>query len=314
METRSKRRETEPIVDKIRRGEISVFVAVAEALPEVFRTHVVPKLGLLETLNLAQVNKFYNAAVWSVEAVRSLDEKAKDYAKLYSKTLACPPLHMMVLFNNMNGLRALLSAGVDLEQREYTRATFTALLFAVHHKKSQTCPKYEDVKLLLEAGADVNARMEWSIGSDGGPTCLHRAIMDGNNVMLSLLLEAGADVDMKFCLPAGTPPRDNWLNALHFCCGSNRTGAETVKLLLDAGADPNSKDPYGYTPLHEIIIGLGRERVGVDEAVKIVELLLEAGADPHVLDTFGRTPLVIAGDVLKAGDQEMIDLLREAMK
>jgi ankyrin repeat protein len=59
---------------------------------------------------------------------------------------------------------------------------------------------------------------------------------------------------------------------------------------------------------------LGRERVGVDEAVKIVELLLEAGADPHVLDTFGRTPLVIAGDVLKAGDQEMIDLLREAMK
>ena len=87
-----------------------------------------------------------------------------------------------------------------------------------------------------------------------------------------------------------------------------------MKLLLDAGVDPNSKDPFGYTPLHEIIIGLGRERVGVDEAVKIVKLLLEAGADPHVLDTFGRTPLVIARAVLKAGDQEMIDLLREAMK
>ena len=51
METRTERRETEPVVDKIRRGEISVFVAVAEALPEVFRTHVVPKLGLFETLN-----------------------------------------------------------------------------------------------------------------------------------------------------------------------------------------------------------------------------------------------------------------------
>ena len=47
METRTERRETEPVVEKIRRGEISVFVAVAEALPEVFRTHVVPKLGLL---------------------------------------------------------------------------------------------------------------------------------------------------------------------------------------------------------------------------------------------------------------------------
>ena len=313
METRTERRETEPIVDKIRRGEISVFVAVAEALPEVFRTHVVPKLGLFETLNLAKVNKSYNAAVWSVEAVRSLDEKAKDFAKLHSKTLSCPPLHVMVLLNNLNGLRALLSAGVDLEQRDYTRATYTALLFAVHHKKSQTCPKYEDVKLLLEAGADVNARMEWATCSYGGPTCLYRAIMDGNNAMLSLLLEAGADVDMKICIPAGTPPRDNWLNALQLCCNCNHSSPETVKLLLDAGVDPNSKDPFGYTPLHEII-SLGRERVGVDEAVKIVELLLEAGADPHVLDTFGRTPLVIAGDVLKAGDQEMIDLLREAMK
>jgi ankyrin repeat protein len=316
METRSKRRKTEPIVDKIRRGEISVFVAVAEALPEVFRTHVVPKLGLLETLNLAQVNKFYNAAVWSVEAVRSLDEKAKDYAKLYSKTLACPPLHMMVLFINLNGLRALLSAGVDLEQRENTpgHATCTALLFAMHHKKSKTCQKHEAVKLLLEAGADINARIGWSIGSDGGPTCLYKAIMDGDKAMLSLLLEAGADVDMKICMHAGTFPRDNWLNALHFCCCSTRPSAETVKLLLDAGVDPNSKDTYGYTPLHTIIMNLRRERVGVDEAVKIVKLLLEAGADPHVLDTFGRTALVTAEAVLKAGDQEMIDLLREAMK
>ena len=33
------------------------------------------------------MNKSYNAAVWSVEAVRSLDEKAKDFAKLHSKTL-----------------------------------------------------------------------------------------------------------------------------------------------------------------------------------------------------------------------------------
>jgi ankyrin repeat protein len=138
--------------------------------------------------------------------------------------------------------------------------------------------------------------------------------MDGNNAMLSLLLEAGADVDMKICIRAGTPPRDNWLNALQLCCSYNHSSPETVKLLLDAGVDPNSKDPYGYTPLHRIIIMLGRERVSVDEAVKIVKLLREAGADPHVLDTFGRTPLVTAEAVLKAGDQEMIDLLREAMK
>ena len=113
-----------------------MFVAVAEELPEVFRTHVVRKLGLVETLNLAKVNKFYNAAVWSVEAVRSLDEKAEDYCKITDETSAWPPLHVMVMSNNLNGLRALLSAGVDLEQREYTPGT--ALLFAVHQSFGPT--------------------------------------------------------------------------------------------------------------------------------------------------------------------------------
>ena len=116
METRSKRRKIEPIVDKIRRGEVSVFVAVAEEMPEVFRTHVVPKLGLVDTLDLAKVNKFYNAAVWSVEAVRSLEEKAEDYAKLHGIT-SVPPLHACSAINNVKAIKALISSGADLEER-----------------------------------------------------------------------------------------------------------------------------------------------------------------------------------------------------
>ena len=99
-----------------------MFVAVAEELPEVFRTHVVPKLGLLETLRLATVNKSYNAAVWSVEAVRSLDEKAKDFAKLYSVTSACPPLHACSASNNVKAIKALISSGADLEERSREKA------------------------------------------------------------------------------------------------------------------------------------------------------------------------------------------------
>jgi len=55
METHSKRRKTEPVVEKIRRGEVSVFVALAEELPDVFRTHVVPKLDHPELNLLAEV-------------------------------------------------------------------------------------------------------------------------------------------------------------------------------------------------------------------------------------------------------------------
>ena len=75
METRSKRRKTEPVVDKIRRGEISVVVAIAEELPDVFYSEILPKLDLRATLNLAQVSKSYNDAVWSVDGVRSMEAK-----------------------------------------------------------------------------------------------------------------------------------------------------------------------------------------------------------------------------------------------
>ena len=184
METRSKRRKTEPIVDKIRRGEISVFVAVAEELPEVFRTHVVPQLGLVETLDLAEVNKFYNAAVWSVEAVRSLDEKAEDYAKLHSLTSVFPPLHACSQFNNVKAIKALISSGADLEEgsREKAKLTrhgrVTALHVAADHSNN-----FEAAKLLLEASADVNSRAQHP-KHNGGVTPLFFALVEEHNTCL----------------------------------------------------------------------------------------------------------------------------------
>ena len=52
METRSERREKdETIVDRIRLGEISVFVALTQELPDVFTAEILPKLDLISTLN-----------------------------------------------------------------------------------------------------------------------------------------------------------------------------------------------------------------------------------------------------------------------
>ena len=56
------------IVEKIRRGEESVFVALAEELPEVFRTYVVPKLEQHELAALALVDWAFHRDVWSEEA------------------------------------------------------------------------------------------------------------------------------------------------------------------------------------------------------------------------------------------------------
>ena len=83
METRSERREKgETIVDRIRLGEISVFVALTQELPDVFTAEILPKLDANSTLNLAQVNKAYNDAVWSAEGVRSMQAKMHTLLRL----------------------------------------------------------------------------------------------------------------------------------------------------------------------------------------------------------------------------------------
>ena len=73
------------IAGLLRRGETSILAAVAMKLPDVFAAEILPKLDLFDTLNLAQVSKSYNDAVWSVEGVRCMDAKLEAYAEKTGK-------------------------------------------------------------------------------------------------------------------------------------------------------------------------------------------------------------------------------------
>ena len=66
--------------------------------------------------------------------------------------------------------------------------------------------------------------------------------------------------------------------------------AETVKWLLEHGADPNARNAYGVTAFRYSIPDGGAE----DNYVKIVKLFLEHGADANAKDNSGWTALLSA--------------------
>jgi ankyrin repeat protein len=95
------------------------------------------------------------------------------------------------------------------------------------------------------------------------------------------LLERGAKPSL--------PSRDQGFTPLHSAVATDagEATAEIVRLLLEAGADPNAKSHEGGTPLHS---------AAFTGDLEIAEVLLAYGADPNATDPKGHTPLDIARD------------------
>ena len=272
MESPNERGDIDPIIDKIRRGEISVIEAVAEELPDVFRTHVVPRLCIKHTLDLARVNKSFYEAVWSAEGFGSIQKKF--------------PIWSLLITNNVRGLRAYIRAGVDLEQTIPTgrtpRPTETRPLhFAIMLRHS------ECAVLLIEAGCDVNVCCHLE---GGNPLCM--AIVASTSVdvtaVVSALVEAGADMNARFTaisprlsFIAGYTPLGLAVSGYHQDHVDNLY--EIPKILLDAGADPNATFDCGNTALHLVAARTAD--------LEMARLLLDAGADTSRRNDKGQTPL-----------------------
>ena len=108
----------------------------------------------------------------------------RDLAKAYSHD-GWTPLHLASFFNQPAASETLLAYGADVHARSRNSSANTALHAAAAGRSLHS------VRILLEHGADVNARQE------GGWTALHAASQNGDVEMARLLIASGADVQAR---------------------------------------------------------------------------------------------------------------------
>ncbi|MET1080720.1 MAG: ankyrin repeat domain-containing protein [Pseudomonas sp.] len=201
-------------------------------------------------------------------------------------------------------------------------------LMAVTHSSLLQLPAFRHAllgcaRILLEAGANPNQ----AVGSRWAKTAVAEA--DGSEPLSALYGAAGRNRDpevTQLLLDAGANPNDGEslyhslenpaCTRLLLAAGARLAGTnalyrlldfddlETLRLLLDKGADANGDDvqmPAGMTPL---LWAIRRRRSGAH-----IQALLAAGANPRVQADDGVTPYIQA---LRYGLQEVAALLQQA--
>jgi len=194
----------------------------------------------------------------------------------------------------------------------------------------------EYIELLLEKGADPNARMIESTETrtvftnqwldEKGATAFLRASQSGDVELMRLLLERGADPHIYTELgvtPLAVAAGIGWVEGVTSEWSTAQT-VEAVKMLLGLGLDPNTQADTGRVALH------GAAHKGATEVVRV---LVAAGARMDIRD-FGNTdnrgspelaahtwlPIDYADGLVRVGVQSAIPhpetakVLREAMK
>ncbi|XP_045517988.1 rabankyrin-5 [Pieris brassicae] len=143
----------------------------------------------------------------------------------------------------------------------------------------------EVASILVRNGADADC---WGPGPDGCiQTLLHKAIDENKENLATFLIRSGCDVESpRRAGPSGegSDVAADKHTPLHLCCTWGLT--DVIQTLLEHGANINSKDAEGKTPLH---IAIENQHAGI-----ISLLLSQPGVDLSARDNRGVTPFAAA--------------------
>jgi uncharacterized protein len=193
----------------------------------------------------------------------------------------------------MSVFDAIAAGDLDAVRRELPGAAsahdeqgVSALLFALYHRNEAA----RDA--LLDAGATVGPAEAAALGRLDG---LDPAGRSGDG-FTSLHLAAsfgGADA-VRALLAAGADPDADDANPLHVRPLHSAVAVRdhgATRALLEAGANPNVRQERGFTPLHS---------AAHNDDAELVRLLLEHGADASLATDDGQTAADMAGDATRS--------------
>jgi len=140
----------------------------------------------------------------------------------------------------------------------------------------------ENLRFYLKDGVDPDLR-----DPNNNMTLLHRAICDGKDDAVRLLLDGGADPNAH-----GGP---SWYTSLHYAVYKDNMAVLELLLETRYGADIHAVTGAmeKHTPLH-LCGWFGR--------IRPAEILIKHGADPALLDARGHT----AGDIARTRGMDML--------
>ena len=214
---------------------------------------------------------------------------------------------------DVEAVQRLLKQGVSANARgrqKHLTWDHTALMFAAEHGRAEV------VRELLAAGADVAAvNRGHAADGGGGSQALHFAAAKGHVDVCDLLLDAGANPNVlgRYCR---TPLTEACYNAraevirLLLSRGADvklksrrkdyeapafaavtARDPQTLRLVLDAGADPNATGGRDWSPLQ---LAASRDDVESDARIEMMDALIKAGAAVDLADRDGTTALQVA--------------------